>query len=99
MADFTNETEFTLRLQSWECILPGLHKTYTIVIPSGTSRSMPISSEYIILYENYQELGKYITRGAYGGVKWWPHDTSFRISEKDDMFIITYRGSLNPREP
>ncbi len=98
MATFANETGLILRLQSWECIIPGLHKTYTIEIPSGTSRSMPISSEYIVLYENYQELGKYITHGAYGGVKWWPNDTSFRVSEKDDMFIITYRGSLNSHE-
>ncbi len=99
MATFANETEFTLRLCSWECMLPGLFKTYTIEIPSGSSRSMPNSSEYVVLYEDYQELGKYITHGAYGRVKWWPHDTSFQVSEKDNIFIITYLGSLNPHEP
>ena len=98
MATFTNETEFTLRLCSWECVIPGLYKTFTIEIPSGYSRSMPNSCEYVVLYENYQELGKYIINGAYGGVKWWTHDSSFQVTEKDDMFIITYRGSLNPRE-
>jgi len=94
MATFTNKTDFTLRLCSWECVIPGLYKTYTIEIPSSSSRSVAISNEYVILYENYQELGKYITNGAYGGVKWWPYDTSFRVAEKDDMFIITYQNQF-----
>jgi hypothetical protein len=90
MATFTNETGFPLKLCSWDCELPGLYRTYTVDIPAGGTRSMPISKEYVILHENYQELGKYITNGAYGNVKWWSNDVSFQVLEKDDKLIIMH---------